>query len=104
MVTEPRQGEIWWAELESARRPVLVVTRTDAVPVLTSVVVAPVTRTIRSIPTEIRLGSDEGLDIECVANFDSLQRIGRAALTTKVGDLGVRRPEICVALRTMSDC
>ena len=103
-MSDPKQGEIWWAELESARRPVLVVTRSDAISVLTSVVVAPVTRTIRSIPTEIHLGSEEGLDIECVANFDNLQRITRVALTTKLGDLGVRRAEICTALETMSNC
>jgi mRNA interferase MazF len=103
-VSAPKQGEIWWAELESARRPVLVVTRTEAVPVLTGIVVAPVTRTIRSIPSEIRLGADEGLDTECVANFDSVQRIQRTALTTKLGDLGVRRSEICAALETMSNC
>ena len=103
-MSDPKQGEIWWAELESTRRPVLVVTRTEAVPVLTGIVVAPVTRTIRSIPTEIRLGADEGLDTECVANFDSMQRIRRAALTAKLGDLGMRRPEICAALETMSNC
>lgn len=103
-MSEPRQGEIWWAEAESVRRPVLIVTRTEAVAVLTGIVVAPLTRTIRSIPTEIKLGSDEGLDVECVANFDSIQRIRRSSLTTKLGDLGLRRPEICVALETMSNC
>ena len=36
----PRQGEIWWAETEDTRRPVLVVTRSEAVPVLTGIVVA----------------------------------------------------------------
>ena len=90
----PRQGEIWWAEVESLRRPVVIVTRSEAVAVLTSIVVAPVTRTIRSIPTEIRLGIDEGLDLECVASFDNLQRISRAALTAKIGDLGIRRQEL----------
>ena len=100
----PRQGEIWWAELESSRRPVLIVTRSEAVPVLTGIVVAPVTRTIRSIASEIALGAEEGLDVDCVANFDSLQRITRTALTTKLGDLGVRRSEVCVALAAMSDC
>jgi mRNA interferase MazF len=83
---------------------VLIVTRSEAIAVLTGVVVAPLTRTIRSIPTEIGLGPEEGLSIECVANFDSLQRIRRASLTSKLGDLGVRRPEICVALETMGDC
>ena len=86
------------------RRPVLVVTRSEAVGVLTALVVAPVTRTIRGIPTEISLGSDEGLDVECVASFDNLQRIRRSALTLKVGELGVRRDEVCRALRIMADC
>ena len=52
----PRQGEVWWAETEQARRPVLVVTRSEAVEVLIGIVVAPVTRTVRGIPTEIPLG------------------------------------------------
>jgi mRNA interferase MazF len=103
-VSLPRQGEIWWAEVETARRPVMVVTRTEAVSVLTAIVIAPVTRTIREIPTEIRLGADEGLEEECVASFDNLQRIQRGVLTTKIGDLGIRRHEICNAVRAMTDC
>ena len=93
-----------WAELEATSRPVLAVTGTEAVPVLTGIVVAPVTRTIRSIPAEIRLGAEEGLDTECVASFECVQRIRRAALTTKLGDLGMRRPEIGAALETMCNC
>jgi len=103
-VSAPRQGEIWWAEVETSRRPVMVVTRTEAVGVLSAIVVAPVTRTVREIPTEIRLGVDEGLSEECVASFDNLQRIQRGALTTKIGDLGLRRDEICGAVRAMTDC
>jgi len=83
---------------------VLVVTRSEAIPVLTGVVVAPITKTIRSIRTEILLDATEGLDTVCVANFDNLQRIERRALTTKIGDLGERNGEICAALQTMSDC
>ena len=100
----PRQGEIWWAEAEEKRRPVLVVTRSDAVRVLTGIVVAPVTRTIRDIPTEIRLGEAEGLQVECVASFDNLQRIRRSALTERVGELGPRRSQICQSLRVLADC
>lgn len=69
----PRQGEIWWAEAEDKRRPVLVVTRSEAVPVLTWIVVAPLTRTVRDIPTEVRLGEANGLTEDCVASFDNLQ-------------------------------
>ena len=57
----------------------LVVTRSEAVPVLTGIVVAPVTRTIRDIPTEIQLGEAEGLPVDCAASFDNLQRIRRSA-------------------------
>ena len=104
MVIMPQQGEIWWAEAEDKRRPVLVVTRSEAVPVLHGIVVAPVTRTIRSIPTEIPLGESEGLPGESVASFDNLQRIRRASLAVQAGDLGHRRDEICAALRALSDC
>lgn len=101
----PRQGEIWWAEAEDKRRPVLVVTRTDAVPVLTWIVVAPVTRTIRDIPTEVRLGSDHGLETDCVASFDNLQPVRRSLLTVRVGQLGVAEGNaICEALAALSDC
>ncbi|MGD9703379.1 MAG: type II toxin-antitoxin system PemK/MazF family toxin [Acidimicrobiia bacterium] len=101
----PRQGEIWWAEAEDKRRPVLVVTRTDAVPVLNAIVIAPVTRTVRRIPTEIALGPQHGLDIECAASFDNLQPVRRAFLTQRVGQLDVDdHGEICRALNALADC
>ena len=100
----PRQGEIWWATTEDKRRPVLVVTRSEAVGVLTAIVVAPVTRTVRDIPTEIPLGRDEGLEVDCAASFDNLQRIRRSALTERAGDIGLRREQICDALSALADC
>lgn len=100
----PRQGEVWWAEAEDKRRPVLVVTRSDAVPVLTWIVVAPVTRTVRHIPTEVPLGEAEGLHVECAAAFDSLQRVRRSALVERIGALGPRHGEICRSLAAMADC
>jgi mRNA interferase MazF len=104
VVARPTQGEIWWAEAEDKRRPVLVVTRTEAVAVLTGIVVAPVTRTVRNIPTEVLLGETEGLNVECVASFDNLQRIRRSALVERIGSLGARNPEICSSLRALADC
>jgi len=104
VVSIPRQGEIWWAETEERRRPVLVVTRSEAVPVLTGIVVAPVTRTVREIPTEVALGEAEGMPADCAASFDNLQRIRRSALTERLGDLGARREQICAALRALADC
>ncbi|HEX7131672.1 MAG TPA: type II toxin-antitoxin system PemK/MazF family toxin [Iamia sp.] len=101
----PLQGEIWWAEAEDKRRPVLVVTRDEAIPVLRWITVAPVTRTVRGIPTEVALGADQGLSDPCAAAFDNLQPIRRTFLTERLGELGIgRRDEICRALRALSDC
>lgn len=101
----PRQGEIWWAEAEDKRRPVLVVSRSDAIPVLTWVVAAPVTRSVRGIPTEVPLGVDNGLGVECAASFDSLQPIRRSFLTERAGRLTAEQHgEICRALAALADC
>ena len=104
-MTDPRQGEIWWAAAEDKRRPVLVLTRSEAVPVLTWIIVAPVTRTVRGIPTEVRLGDGEGLETECAASFDNMQPIRRTFLSDRVGALTPgRRWEICRALAALADC
>jgi mRNA interferase MazF len=101
----PAHGEVWWAEAEDKRRPVLIVTRSDAVPVLTWIVVTPVTRTIRQIPTEVALGPNHGLPDDCVASFDNLQPIRRSFLTQRVGELGVEGlDKICRALSALADC
>ena len=104
-VVTPHQGEVWWAEAEDKRRPVLIVTRSDAIPVLTWIVVAPVTRTVRQIPTEVPLGAAHGLAVECAASFDNLQPIRRSFLTERIGELGVEElGEVCRALAALADC
>ena len=100
----PRMGEIFWYEVEDGRRPVLVVTRSSGAAVLRRIVVAPVTRRIRGVPSEVSLGSAEGLGESCVAAFDNLHVVSRANLTERVGSLGPRRDEICRALATLADC
>ena len=100
----PVQGDIWWAEAEDKRRPVLVVTRTEAIPVLRWILVAPVTRTVRDIPTEVALDSEDGLPAPCVASFDNLQPIRTTFLTEYVGSISSRRSEVCRALAALADC
>jgi len=98
------QGDIWWAEAEDKRRPMLIVTRTEAIPVLTWILVAPVTRTIRGIPTEVSLDIDDGMPAPCVAAFDNLQPIRKVFLTEFVGSISHRRSEVCQALSALADC
>lgn len=100
----PAQGDIWWAEAEDRRRPVLVVTRDEAIPVLTRILVAPVTRTVRGIPTELSLDADDGLPQSCAASFDNVQPIRKSFLTDRLGSIHDRRHEICAALEALADC
>ena len=106
MVADPRQGEIWWGDIpDSKPRPFLILTRDEAIPVLRRIVVAPVTRRVRSIATEVPLGPDDGLPAECAATFDNLLTVSKRSLVRRLGALGsARRDELCEALRALSDC
>jgi mRNA interferase MazF len=80
-------------------------TRSAAIVVLNSVLVAPVTRTARNIPTEVSLGPDDGMPTECVASFDNLRVVPKACLVDRVCVLdAVRLAEACAALRAAVDC
>lgn len=80
-------------------------TRTAAIPVLNSVLAAPVTRTIRNIPTELLLGPDDGMPSECAASFDNLRVVSKSYLVDRVCTLQpARLVEACRALRTAVDC
>ncbi len=100
------QGELWLMEPPNGkRRPVLVVSRNEAIPVLNNIVVAPVTRTIRSIPTCVPVGRDEGIDHDSMATFDSVAAVPKSVLTTRLGALSVAgRQRMCEALRALADC
>ncbi len=99
-----RQGGIYWAQAHDKRRPVLLVTRPDALSRLSRVTVAPVTRKVRGIPTEIPLGPGEGLPAPCAASFDNLQLVSRARLTERLGLLARPHAQICRALAALADC
>ncbi len=103
---EPQRGEVWWGEIEDiGRRPFLVMTRSAAIPVLHNVLAAPITRTVRNLPTEVRLGPDDGLPKECAASFDNLRVVPKAYLVERLCSLDATRLiEACAALRAAVDC
>jgi mRNA interferase MazF len=87
------------------RRPVLIVSRDESIPVLNNVVVAPVTSTVRDIPTCIAVSADEGIDHDSVATFDNLAAVPKSVLTTRLGALGIDgRRQICEALAALANC
>ena len=105
-MSDPRRGEVWWGEIEDVgRRPFLVMTRTTAIPVLHNVLAAPVTRSVRNIPTELPLGPDDGMPTECAASFDNLRVVPKALLVDRICTLEpARMIEACRALRDAVDC
>lgn len=100
------QAELWLMETPNQkRRPVLVVSRDEAIPVLNNIVVAPITSTIRQIPTCIPVGPDEGIDHDSVAAFDNLAAVPKSVLTRRLGRLGADgRRRICEALSALANC
>jgi len=69
------------------------------------VIVAPLTRTIRDIPTEVRLGKADGMPDECVVSFDNVQAAPRRFLTEPITSLsGPRMHEVCKALAIATAC
>lgn len=88
-----RQYEIWWANLPPAvgRRPVLLLSRDSAYAVLSKVIVAEVTSTVRDIPVEVRIGPREGLSRRSVANLDNMHVVARSALASRIGALPASR-------------
>jgi mRNA interferase MazF len=101
-----RQGEIWLLEEPSTKaRPALVLVRNEAIDLLSSITVAPLTRTIRGIPSEVSLGRADGVAFDCVANFDSVKSVPREFLTRRLGQLDSGRwHEVCYAMRASIAC
>lgn len=105
-MTLPKRGEVWWLEdPEVGRRPGLVLTRDAAIPVLSWVLVAPVTRTVRGIPTEVALDVEDGMPRACAATLDNVRPVRRALLTGRITVLSPgRMAEVCAALRIAVAC
>jgi mRNA interferase MazF len=100
------RGEVWWLEHpEIGRRPACILTRQLAIPVLNAVLVAPATRTIRGIPSEVLLSLDDGVPSDCVLSFDNLMTVSKSMLTERITTLAPERlDELCTALTIAAGC
>jgi len=89
------RGEIRWYRFPrpDKRRPVLILTRDSALEFLGEVTVAPITTTIRDVPTEVVLTRDDGMERDCAVNLDHLQTVSRGRLGTLIAVLPAARME-----------
>lgn len=100
------RGEIWWSESpEWNRRPVLILTRDGLADRLSSLTAALITTVRRDIPTEVALGTDDGMPRPCVVNLDNLTSQPRSYLTVPITRLGPDRMRaVCKALAYATGC
>jgi mRNA interferase MazF len=99
------RGDVWWGEAPDEKgRPFLIVSRDIANEVMQRVLVAPVSTRIRDLPSELRLGPEEGLPVECAASFDNLRPFPKTMLVRRLGGLGARSHEICTTAGAALDC
>jgi mRNA interferase MazF len=100
-----KRGEIRWYKFKGPdkRRPVLILTRDSVLEYLGEVSVAPITSTIRDIPSEVFLTKQDGMPKDCAINFDHIQtvskeKIGSLITTLSTDKLGQVREAIQFAL------
>lgn len=101
------RGEVWTCACRKPdkRRPVVVLSRDEAVAVLHTVMVAPITSTIRGIPSEVVVGPPEGLAHESAVNLDHVQTVEQARLSKCLGRLGAEKMRVlCRALAVATGC
>ena len=88
-----RRGEIYWVDFPApvGRRPAVLVSREESYSVRSRCIVVPLTRTVRGIPTEVRLGPADGLSKAGVANADEIVTIPRTLLRERITALDSSR-------------
>jgi mRNA interferase MazF len=72
-----KRGDVRWYAFKAPdkRRPVLILTRNSVIEYLNEVTIAPITSTIRDIPSEVRLDMNDGVPDECAVNLDHIQTV-----------------------------
>lgn len=90
-----RRGEIRWYTFKAPdkKRPVLILTRNSILDVLGEVTIAPITSTIRHIPSEVILTPEDGLPETCAVNLDHVQTIAKTKVRPFIATLDDRRME-----------
>lgn len=86
-------------------RPVVVLTRDSALQYLSTATVAPITSSVRGVPSEVRLDEEDGMKGACVVNLHNTVTVSQQRLGKRVAHLTpLRMREVCGALRFCLGC
>lgn len=84
-----KHGEIRWYKFAhpDKKRPVLILTRDSILVYLEEVTVAPITSTVRGIPSEVSLSQSDGMPRDCAINCDHLQTVPKGKIGSLIATL-----------------
>lgn len=84
-----KRGEVRWYKFAhpDKKHPVLILTRDSILEYLDEVTVAPVTSTVRSIPSEVSLSEQDGMRRDCAVNCDHIQTVAKGKIGSRVTTL-----------------
>jgi mRNA interferase MazF len=99
------RGEVRWYKFNppDKKRPVVILTRDSIIGFLGEVTIAPVTSTIRDIPSEVLLSKSDGMPIDCAVNCDHIQTVSKNKIGPLIAKLSTDKIEelkkaVCFAL------
>ncbi len=101
-----KHGEIRWYKLLSPdkKRPVLILTRDSVLEYLGEVTIAPITTSVRDIPSEVFLSTADGMPHDCAINCDHLQTVSKGKIGSLITSLpGIKMSEVGRAIRFALD-
>lgn len=101
------RGEIWLYAFgrPDKKRPVLILSRQVVIGLLHTVVVAPITSTIRGLPSEVVVGVNEGLKKDSAVNLDHIQTVEQSKLQRHLGSVGAAKMKhVCAAIAVALGC
>ncbi len=96
-----KQGEIRWYKFKSPdkKRPVLILTRDSILEYLGEVTIAPITSTVRDIPSEVFLSRHDGMEKDCAINLDHIQTVSKGKIGLLIATLPEEKLEqVCRAI------
>jgi len=88
-----KRGDVRWFTFDKPdkKRPVVILTRDSIIQYLREVTIAPITTTIRDIPSEVVLGNKDGMPRECAINCDHLQTVDKSRIGSLITALSPSR-------------
>lgn len=91
-----KRGEIRWYKFKAPdkRRPILILTRDSILEYLGEVTVAPITSTVRDIPSEVFLSKEYGMAKDCAINLDHIQTVSKRRIGSLITILSEDKLEL----------